>query len=53
MYFKIFDSKEAYLHRDDPKYPEEKYWTHFLVNVVRNPKTGFDEVNWVAVGRDH
>lgn len=50
---RIFDSKEAYLHRDDPNYPEDKYFKHFLVDVMRNPKTGYDKINWVAEGRDH
>ena len=53
VWIDIFDSKEAYLHRDNPNYPEEKYSKHWLVNVVRNPKTGHDKINWVAEGRDH
>lgn len=53
LIIQIFDSEEAYLHRDNPIYPEEKYFKHFLVDVVRNPKTGYDKINWVAEGRDH
>lgn len=53
LIIQIFDSKEAYLHRDNFRYPEEKYFKHFLVDVVRNPKTGYDKINWVAEGRDH
>ena len=49
----IFDSREAYLHRDDPNYPEDKYYKHFLVDVVRNPKTGHDKISWVAEGRQY
>ncbi len=49
----VFDSKEAYLNRDNPSYPEKKYFKHFLVDLVRNPKTGYDEITWVAEGRDH
>jgi len=49
----IFDLREAYLHRDDPNYPEEKYGKHWLVEMHRNPKTGSDEINWVGEGRDH
>jgi hypothetical protein len=53
---RVFDSKEAYLRKcrdDDPNYPHEKYMKHFLVDLVRNPKTGYDRINWVAEGRDH
>jgi hypothetical protein len=53
IWIDIFDSKEAYLHRDDPNYPEEKYSKHWLVNAMRNPKTDHDKINWVAEGRDH
>ena len=49
----IFDSLEAYNHRDDMTYPEEEYWKHYLVNIVRNPTTGYDKVYWAAEGRDH
>jgi hypothetical protein len=49
----IFDSKEAYLHRDDPNYPEERYSKHWLVNVLGKRETGDDKINWVAEGRDH
>ena len=49
----IFDSLEAYNHRDDMTYPEAEYWKHYLVNIVRNPSTGYDKVYWAAEGRDH
>jgi len=49
----IFDSEEAYLHRDDTSYPEKKYFKHYLISLVRNPKTGYYEINWMAKGRDH
>jgi len=53
LWVDIFDSKEAYLHRDDPNYPEKKYSKHWLVQVFRNRKTGEDRIDWVAEGRDH
>jgi hypothetical protein len=53
IYIQIFDSLSAYTHRDDPTYPEEEYFKHFLVDIARNPKTGYDEISWVAKGRGH
>jgi len=49
----IFDLEEAYLHRDDPSYPEKKYFKHYLISAVRNPKTGYEKINWMARGRNH
>ena len=49
----IFDSKEAYLHRDDANYPEKEYFKHFLIQIIRNPNTGANELTWAAEGRDH
>ena len=49
----IFDSKEAYQHRDDPNYPEYKYSKHWLVQVSYDKARGFDSVEWLASGRDH
>ena len=49
----IFDLEEAYLHRDDSDYSEKKYFKHYLINLVRNPKTGYNKINWMAKGRDH
>ncbi len=49
----IFDSKEAYLNRENLQYPEKKYFRHFLVQITKNPVTGFDKIEWVAEGRDH
>ena len=53
IFIQIFDSREAYKHRDDSRYPEKKYFKHFLVEIGRNPKTGYDKINWVAEGRGH
>lgn len=47
----IFDSKEAYLHRDDMGYPQDEYLKHFLVNIFRNQRKGIDDLKWVAKGR--
>jgi len=49
----IFDSREAWLNRDNDNYPEDEYFRHFLVRVLVNQQTGFDEIKWVAKGRDH
>lgn len=49
----IYDLEEAFLNRDNPNYSDEKYFKHFLVSAVRNPKTGYNKINWVAEGRDH
>jgi len=47
----IFDSKEAYKHQSDDKYPQKKFMKHYLVQVNVNPNTGFNEIRWVAEGR--
>ena len=57
----IFDSLEACTAREietntghfPSNYSEEEYWKHHLVNIIRNPKTGHDEILWVAEGRDY
>lgn len=49
----IFDSYEAYLNRDNPNYPEEEYWKHFLVQGINNPSNGYQNLEWVAENRDH
>ncbi len=53
IYVFIFDSKTAWQHRDDEAYPQKVYMRHFLATVMRNTKTGFDEIKWQAKGRDH
>ena len=52
FYLQIFDSKEAYINRDNPEYPEKKYWKHFLVDGSYNKNTGYKNLDWVADGRD-
>ena len=57
----IFDSLEAYAAREmetrighlPSNYSDEEYWKHHLVNIIRNPKTGYDEIKWVAEGRGY
>lgn len=49
----IFDSLEAYKGIDDPTYPEEERLKHQLVDIARNPTTGYDEIRWIAEGRDY
>jgi len=46
VWVNIFDSKIAYLRRDDMSYPQAEYWKHFLVQVNLS-----NEVMWVAKGR--
>jgi len=53
IYIQIFDSLSTYNHREDLTYPEEEYFKHFLVDIKRNPKTGYDEILWVAKERGH
>ncbi len=53
IYIQIFDSLEAYSHREDLTYPQEEFMKHFLVDITRNPNTGYDEIRWVAEGRGH
>ena len=47
----IFDNRDTWQNRDNQNYPEEEYFKHYLVNMVRNKNTGYDEIKWVAVGR--
>ena len=57
----IFDSLEAHAARETEtrtghlpsNYSDEEYWKHHLVNIIRNPKTGYDEIQWVAEGRGY
>lgn len=49
----IFDSREAWENRENLNYPEEEYSKHWLVNMVRNKNTGYDEIKWVAIGREN
>ena len=53
IWIDIFDSEEAFQHRDDPKYPEAKYFKHWLAQVSYNKATGYDKIEWVAEGRSH
>jgi len=53
IYIDIFDSKEAWLNRDNPKYPSAKFDRHWLVNITVNPNTGYDKITWTAIGRKH
>lgn len=51
----IFDSREAWQHRDDDGYPEKEYWRHYLVQIAGKFRGWEDgqEIHWVAEGRDH
>ena len=57
----IFDSVEAHAARETEtrtghlpsNYSEEEYWKHHLVMIFRNPSTGYDEIEWVAIERGY
>jgi len=57
----IFDSLEAHAARETEtrtghlpsNYSDEEYWKHHLMIIIRNPKTGYDEIQWVAEGRGY
>ncbi len=61
LYIDIFDSLEAHAARQTEartghlpsNYSDEEYWKHHLVSISRNPKTGYDEIQWVAQGRGY
>lgn len=53
LFIQIFDSIEAYKNQGNDKYPEKKYWKHFLVDMAINPSSGINRVDWVAEGRNH
>lgn len=61
IYIYIFDSLEAHAARETEtrtgkmpsNYSDEEYWKHHLVNIIRNPTTGYDEIQWVAKGRGY
>ncbi|MDP8239985.1 MAG: hypothetical protein P9X24_12915 [Candidatus Hatepunaea meridiana] len=53
IWISIFDSREAWKHRDDESYPSDKYFKHFLAQISVNPNTGHDKVSWVAEGRGY
>ena len=49
----IFDAREAWVNRLNESYPEEKYFKHYLVELIRNQNSGYDEIQWTAKNRDH
>ena len=57
----IFDSLEAHAARETEtrtghlpsNYSNEEYWKHHLVIIIRNPKTSYAEIQWVAEGRGY
>jgi hypothetical protein len=53
LYVQIFDLEEAQRNQANDKYPEKKYWKHFLVDIAVNPSTGMNRIAWVAEGRNH
>jgi len=61
IYIDIFDSLEAHAARETEtrtghlpsNYSDEEYSKHHLVNIIRNPKTGYDEIQWVAEERGY
>jgi hypothetical protein len=49
----IFDSRTVWQNFGSLDYPEELYFKHYLVSIIRNPNTGHDQTNWMARYRDH
>ncbi len=43
----IFDSEESFKNRNNDKYPDSKYFRHYLVQMNVNPHTGFNEIKWM------
>jgi len=52
FFFSIYDSREAYNHRFDDSYPENKRLKHTLVDVTHKPDANIDEFSWIAEGRN-
>lgn len=38
---KVYDSKEAWEKEDDATYPEEKYYSHFIVSMTNGKEPGY------------
>jgi hypothetical protein len=38
---KVYDSKEAWEKQDDNTYPEEKYYSHFIVSMTNGKEPGY------------
>jgi hypothetical protein len=45
----VYDSREAWRNRDNDRFPEKKFWRHYLVGVSADPPC----VTWMAEGRGH
>lgn len=45
LYINIFDSKGAYLRRDDLSYPEKEFGKHWLLSIGRNNTTGYNKAH--------
>ncbi len=49
----ILDSKEAQTNKIQGTMSDEEFRKHFLVQITRNPKTGYDEIEWLATERGY
>jgi hypothetical protein len=53
LYISIYDSKQAQVDALKGTLSDEDFHKHFLVDISRNPKTGYDEITWVATERGY
>jgi hypothetical protein len=49
---RIFDSKPAWINRDNDDYPRKEYLSHFLVLAMSPPPSNLTEVTWMAIERE-
>ena len=53
IFISIYDSKEAQASNFQGTMSDEEFRKHFLVQITRNPKTGYDEIEWLATERGY
>jgi len=53
LFVSIFDSKEAQVSRFQGTMSDEEFRKHFLVQIIRNTKTGYDGIEWLATERGY
>ena len=53
VFISILDSKEAQTNKIQGTMSDEEFRKHFLVQITRNPKTGYDEIEWLATERGY
>ena len=53
IFITIYDSKEAQISSLQGSLSDEGFLKHVLVTIFRNPKTGYDEIEWLATERGY